>query len=55
MSREKIDDLLRFLVEAAADFPGAIRAYAVPDERGVFCVELVTGEEMYVGISALIT
>ncbi|MEW2358209.1 hypothetical protein [Spirillospora sp. NPDC029432] len=55
MARENIDDLLRYLVEAAAGFPGAVRASAVPGEPGVFSVELENGVELFVAIAAVTT
>jgi hypothetical protein len=54
VARDKIAELRDYLIGAAADFPGAVRAGAVEDEEGMLSVELESGEELFVAIAAVI-
>lgn len=54
MAKDKIVELRDYLLGAAGDFPGAVRAEIVEDETGMFSLELESGEEMFVAIAAVI-
>ncbi|MGP4021918.1 hypothetical protein [Actinomadura sp. 3N407] len=54
MAWDKIDELRDYLIGAAGDFPGAVRAEVVEGETGMFSVELESGDELFVAIAAVV-
>ncbi|WP_158581423.1 hypothetical protein [Actinomadura spongiicola] len=54
MGRETIVELRDYLLGAAGDFPGAVRAEVVEGETGMFSVQLESGEELFVAIASVV-